>query len=54
MLLDEKADPFKASQEGQKILAEETNINHATIAVERYKKKSDLESDYNHHHVNRL
>jgi cobalt-zinc-cadmium efflux system protein len=52
LLLDEQADPFKASEEAQRILAEKTNIKHATIAVERYKGEV-LEGNYSHHHVNR-
>ena len=52
MLLDGEADPFQASEEAKKILSSSTKINHATIAVERY--KPDLaEVSYDHHHVTR-
>ncbi len=49
MMLLEGADPFKASEEGQKILSEKTPINHATIAVERY--RSENLANYDHHHA---
>ena len=51
LILNDDVDPFSTIIEAQNILALQKQVQHATIAVERYNPQHHEECHYNHHHM---
>lgn len=50
IIVDENSDPFSLVKAAQKVLEDKHNIQHSTVAVERYDKHTHQSRDYDHHH----